>query len=221
MQTRTCNMCGTQYPATAKYFVRGKANKYGLQPLCKPCQREKSLNWRKKNRKAHAISRQRWARRQPPEYKVWCRMRQRCLHENDQSFEHYGGRDITVCVRWRESFEAFLADMGSRPSSKYELDRIDNDANYSCGKCSECKENGWSANCRWATRQQQCNNTRRNHMITINGVTKNLTEWSHEKGLNPKTVSERLRRYGWTPEEALGISPQRGKKPPSKRKKKL
>lgn len=72
----------------------------------------------------------------------------RCERSTYRGFARYGGRGITVCKRWRESFEAFFADMGPKPSSKYTLGRIDNDGNYE------------PKNCRWETMKQQSNNRR-------------------------------------------------------------
>ncbi len=77
-------------------------------------------------------------------------MKDRCYNSKAVSYKHYGGRGITVCNRWRQSFANFLADMGLRPSSKHSLDRIDNDGNYE------------PSNCRWATRIQQNRNKRFN-----------------------------------------------------------
>lgn len=73
----------------------------------------------------------------------------RCFNPKATRFENYGGRGIAVCDSWRNSFEAFLADMGRKPSPAFSLDRINNDGNYEPG------------NCRWATASEQAFNRRR------------------------------------------------------------
>jgi hypothetical protein len=82
-----------------------------------------------------------------PTYRSWQAMRQRCTNPTNASWAHYGGRGITVCERWQDSFESFLADMGERPTGRT-LDRVDVDGNYEPG------------NCRWATPLEQARNKR-------------------------------------------------------------
>jgi hypothetical protein len=95
------------------------------------------------------------------EYNSWRSAKGRCFNVNKNQYEDYGGRGIVMCNRWASSFEAFLEDLGHRPSPSHTLDRIDNDGHYSCGKCPECVAKGWKANCRWATRKEQAANARK------------------------------------------------------------
>lgn len=85
-----------------------------------------------------------------PEYSAWINMKTRCTNPKHNRWKYYGGRGITVCDRWRDNYEAFLADMGRRPSPDHSLDRYpNNDGNYE------------PDNCRWATGTEQRLNQRR------------------------------------------------------------
>lgn len=141
-----------------------------------------------------------------PEYHSWRSMQQRCYCRRSINFANYGGRGVTVCVRWRESFEAFLADMGFRPSLDYSLDRVDNEGSYTCGKCDECIAKGAPMNCRWADRRAQARNTRRNIWITIGGVQRLAADVCREHGVSKQTFSNRL-DAGWTRKAAATTPP--------------
>src|SRR5690606_36132486 len=78
-----------------------------------------------------------------PEYQTWLRIKKRCHNPLDKSYPQYGGRGIEVCQEWRESFQAFLRDMGPRPSPHHSIDRLDGTKGYS------------PDNCRWATKEEQ------------------------------------------------------------------
>ncbi len=83
-----------------------------------------------------------------PEYMAWDSMKQRCLNPRHKNFSDYGGRGITVCQEWTDSFEAFFAHVGPRPGPEYSLDRRDNERGYEPG------------NVRWTTWETQNQNQR-------------------------------------------------------------
>jgi hypothetical protein len=127
-----------------------------------------------------------------PEYRIWRSMKERCALKKNKSFHRYGGRGIAVCKEWTDSFARFYSDMGEHPQGMT-LDRIDNNGNY-------CKEN-----CRWTTKLEQANNTRRN--VFYKGKT--LAQWSRELGGNYNLVGQRIRDYGWNIERAISTPVRR------------
>lgn len=103
-----------------------------------------------------------------PEYKTWTDVKTRCLNPSSTGYKNYGGRGITICNRWKDSFEAFLEDMGEKPTPNHSIDRIDNDGNYEPG------------NCQWVTIEEQIRNRRITIKVEVNGATKTLAEWCKE-----------------------------------------
>lgn len=80
-----------------------------------------------------------------PEYKVWQGMLGRCGNPNHADYCSYGEEGVVVCDRWRESFEAFITDMGSRPSDSHTIERVDVYSGYNPDNCiwlERCKQNG-------------------------------------------------------------------------------
>jgi hypothetical protein len=129
-----------------------------------------------------------------PEYSAWCNIKKRCYDPSSKYYEHYGGRGIKVCDRWRYSFSNFYEDLGLRPSKDYSLDRINNNGNYE------------PSNCRWATKYTQVNNKRTNRKITIGNVTQSLKVWTDDLNIPYYNVKNRLNHYDWSLEESLELS---------------
>jgi len=125
-----------------------------------------------------------------PTYYVWATMKARCSNPNNDNYHRYGGRGISVCESWANSFEQFLADMGERPDG-LSIDRIDVNGDYE------------PSNCRWATATEQMRNTSVNRLITHNGQTKTLVEWAEASGISVQTLHSRLGRWGWSFEDAI------------------
>ncbi len=105
------------------------------------------------------------------EHGVWKGMKERCDEKKKDNYPRHAGRGIKVCARWTSDFKNFLSDMGSRPSKNHEIDRIDNDGGYWCGKpeCPECGPLRREPNCRWAMRDVQANNRSNNVMVSVDG----------------------------------------------------
>lgn len=123
------------------------------------------------------------------EYTSWRSMIARCYYPKDTEWDNYGGRGIKVCDKWRNSFTAFYEDMGSK-SKGMTLERINTNGDYEPG------------NCRWATWREQANNKRTNRLITYEGKTKTVAQWSRETGIANINITDRLKR-GWSIHDAF------------------
>lgn len=167
---KRCPKCAQTLPLSA--FGKNKAKCLGVTDYCKSCMRVL----------------------QTKTYRRWIGMKSRCFNPREPNFENYGGRGITVCHEWRESYAVFLADMGECPAGMT-LDRIDVNGNYEPG------------NCRWATPVEQGNNRRNNRLLTYGGKTRTIAQWTSELGFPDTILLNRLRR-GWDVARALTTPPE-------------
>lgn len=126
-----------------------------------------------------------------PEYRTWCKIKERCHNQSDHAFPDYGGRGIVVCSEWLHDFERFRADMGTKPTSDHQIERIDNDGPYSL------------ENCKWATRVEQANNKRNNVFLTYEGESRTIAEWARVLGVKRGTIAARVDR-GWGADRVIG-----------------
>lgn len=124
------------------------------------------------------------------EYKIWSEMKNRCSNPKCDGFHKYGARGIVVCERWESSFEAFLNDMGERPSKHHSIDRKDNSSGYS------------PENCVWADPRQQARNRRSNVWMTFYGKTMVRKDWAKVSGVDHVTIIYRIKR-GWSERDAV------------------
>jgi hypothetical protein len=131
-------------------------------------------------------------------FKRWSSMKERCYRKNHVHYHNYGGRGITVCDEWKDSFEAFRDwALNNGFSEDLQLDRIDNDGNY-------CPEN-----CRFTSIQRQSINRRTTKFIEYNGERLSYSEWSLRLGAKKNIVANRM-AAGWNEIDAITIKPHRG-----------
>ena len=168
--------CGTTIIATGSLLVSGNVQSCG-------CFKIEKMKINGKQRRTHGM-------KKTPEYTAWRNMKDRCYNKKDKNFKTYGGRGITVCEQWRNSFENFLKDMGKKPSKKHSLDRVDNNKGYS------------PDNCKWVTMQEQSNNRRSNKRISFQGITMTIAQWARFRGITYPALAQRIRN-NWDIAKAL------------------
>lgn len=192
---KACTKCKRVLPLTAFYKTGDKR-----RPECFQCcklanEKSRALKGYKPTYSKHGLKTAHincW--------RTWRAMKSRCYTPGAFGYEYYGGRGVKVCERWlgADGFRNFLSDMGDRPEGMT-IDRIDVNSDYT------------PENCRWATLEEQANNTRANINITLDGRTQTLTQWVSEKGLSHSTIAARVYRQGMSPEEALTKDTRRGR----------
>lgn len=117
-----------------------------------------------------------------PEYNIWTEIKQRTNNTNNNYYSNYGGRGITVCDRWKNSFINFYQDMGPRPTDLHSIDRINNEGNYEPN------------NCRWATIEEQANNRTTNIKYMFNGDMRTLAQIAKQTNICYENLRRRLKR---------------------------
>lgn len=158
--------------------------KYGATKSC-GCLHKEIV---KKKQTTHGLSKTK-------QYRVWYAMMERCYYKKNMYYHNYGGRGIRVCKKWHK-FTGFWEDMGGSFVAGLEIDRINNNGNY-------CKKN-----CRWVERSVNQNNRRNNRSFTIDGITKNLSQWCRHYGVPRGRVKYRLKK-GMDIESALTNPPKK------------
>lgn len=122
---------------------------------------------------------------------IYHNMKTRCTNPNYDKYKWYGGKGISVCDEWMNSYDAFEEwALSHRYADDLTLDRIDPNGNY-------CPEN-----CRWVSRKEQANNRSSNHLLTFNGKTLTIQQWADETGLSHGCISQRI-NAGWPVERIL------------------
>lgn len=127
-----------------------------------------------------------------PEYRAWQAMLQRCYNPRVEAYPRYGGRGITVCCSWRESFDAFFAYVKKRPGPEYSLHRKNNDGNYK------------PSNVKWATDQEQNRCTSRNRSVDR----RLLVEAAEQLGTSMTTIARRIDVHSWSERRAVRTKPR-------------
>lgn len=163
--------CGTEKLVNSYHVTHGMSASCG-------CLRKEEVS---KRRLQHGMSESR-------EYRIWSHMKDRCYNPNTLGFENWGGRGITICDRWRDSFDSFYEDMGPCPDGYHSINRIENDGNYEPG------------NCRWGDRIEQMNNCRSNIHMDLPEGRLTIAEAARAYGLKYATV---WRRYVLAGDDAL------------------
>ena len=124
-------------------------------------------------------------------YRIWAHMKARCLDPDSDVYSYYGGRGISICEDWKNSFSNFYQwAMSNGYSTELTIDRIDVNGNYEPN------------NCRWVTRKEQNRNMRSNVFLSFNGETLCLKDLASKYGVSAATLSQRLQR-GWSLVDAL------------------
>lgn len=127
-------------------------------------------------------------------YHIWCGIKSRCLNKNNNKYKNYGGRGITVCDEWLNSYESFR-DWAIQHgySDELSIDRVDVNGNYAPN------------NCRWVNAFVQANNRTDNFVIEHNNEKHTLHEWALITNISAENIYNRIKHLNWSITDALTI----------------
>lgn len=175
---KCCCVCGTERDVLEKSLVNG------VSQSCGCVRKEKMREGASKKNRTHGMSGTRL-------YAIYKHMLNRCYNEHDVRYPRYGGRGISVCDEWRESFEVFMDwSIKNGYAEDLSIDRIDVNGFY-------CPDN-----CKWSTAKEQADNKSSTRYYTYNGETKNISQWAEQYNIPYKRLWKRLTN-GWDIERAL------------------
>lgn len=167
--------CGTVKPVKQRYLITGDTTSCG-------CLLREWKAGLKQRVTTHGKTGSR-------EWMAWRNMNSRCYDPKNKRFAYYGGRGITVCPEWREDFSAFFSSMGPCPPS-FQIERMDNSKGYS------------PSNCKWASKQENCNNRRSNVVVEYEGRRQTASQWASELNCKLANILYRFHQ-GWSAREVL------------------
>lgn len=181
---------------------RSKSGSATFLCRCTACGREKIVEGRSirkgvsKSCGCVRVPREHHSRHNERLYGVWHGIMDRCNNKQSKQYKWYGARGIKVCHEWDDylAFKDWAYSHGyddSAPKYQCTIERLNTNGDY-------CPEN-----CAWRTQKQQCNNKRDNHLLTFNGQTHTIQEWSEITGISKDTIRRRIVVYQWTVERAL------------------
>lgn len=170
--------CGNEKVVRGHDLKRGNATSCG-------CLRKEKMAEIGKNKATHGYSRSRL-------YHIWADMKTRCYNPNSAKYHIYGAEGKTVCAEWLHDFQVFYDwAMSNGYRDDLTIERIDGTKGYS------------PDNCKWATKKEQNNNKRNNHLLEYNGKTQTITQWADELGIRRDVLYMRINKLHWNTERAL------------------
>ena len=184
-KSKVCSICGEE--KFVSEFYRHPTASLFCGSKCKECSKKSTHELRHPGTERKPLIQH--GMHGTKEYRIWQHILKRCNNKNMSNYVRYGGKGVTVCKEWEESFVTFFKDMGAIGSFD-SIDRIENSKGYS-------KEN-----CRWATIKQQANNKTSNVLAEIDGVTRTVAQWAEHIGVSSKSIYNRIYR-GSTPVDAV------------------